>query len=226
MLDLLRSLIMKKLFVVLSIAFLWALGLTVMFAGSTQAAAQVSTAGAIWTWDPATEVGTSRLVRSNGGLSGTFHGTGLPAGQAMTLWFIVFNNPDACNSAPCSVEDLLFNEAAQGDFLWGGGNVIGGSGQGNFGGHLSVGDASRSGFMEIGMPERALGLLNPFTAEVHLAVHSHGPAVPGPTLREQLNSFAGGCDVFLGPFGIAAGPEDVPTDVGECSTIQVSIHYP
>jgi hypothetical protein len=55
--------------------------------------------------------------------------------------------------------------------------------------------------------------------------------VPGPTLASQLSSFTGGCTVFLGDLelpgsGLADGPEDVPDAVGECSTLQASIHLP
>jgi hypothetical protein len=188
-----------------------------------------STHPVFWTWDPATPVGTSTLSRTDAGLSATVQSSGIPAGQAVTLWFIVFNNPSACANDPCNIVDLIFNPAAEGDFLVGGGKVIGDSAQINLGGALQVGDSSGSGFIEIGMPARAIGLTNPRGAEVHLALHSHGPAVPGPTLRDQINSFTGGCQVFLGNGGFAGsgnaeGPKDVPDAVGECSTLQVSVH--
>ena len=74
------------------------------------------------------------------------------------------------------------------------------------------------------MPELAVGLLNPQTAEIQLALHSHGPAGSGQVLKAQLSSFLGGCLVFLGPDGIADGPEDMPDAAGECSTFQYSVH--
>lgn len=70
-----------------------------------------------------------------------------------------------------------------------------------------------------------MGLLDPMSAEVHLLVHGHGPALSGQALKSQLMSFLGGCDVFLGgPDGIADGPGDIPLNVGECSTFQASEH--
>jgi hypothetical protein len=182
-----------------------------------------------WTWDPTTSVGTSTLVRTDTGISATFHSTGLSAGHAVTLWFVIFNSPEACFTTPCGLVDLLFNEDAEGDFLIGAGQVIGRSGSGNFGAHLRVGDIRGSAFPEIGMPERSIGLINPRTAQVGLLLHSHGPKVPGAVLASQLSSFTGGCDVFLGDLelpgsGIADGPEDVPQAVGECSTLQASVH--
>lgn len=188
-----------------------------------------STQPVIWTWDASTPIGASTLVRTDTGVSGTFHSAGLPAGQAVTLWFIVFNDPSECSDDPCSIVDLIFNPDAEGDFLVGGGHVIGGSGRANFGGSVQVGDTSGSGFVEIGMPDRAIGLTNPRGAEVHLALHSHGPAVAGQSLRGQISSYTGGCESFLGNggfagSGIADGPEDVPDAVGECSTLQASVH--
>jgi hypothetical protein len=85
-----------------------------------------------------------------------------------------------------------------------------------------VNDTSGSGLAEVG--GTAVGLLHPATAEVMLALHSHGPAMSGQTLKQQLSSFLGGCQMFLGPDGIADGPEDMPVSPGECSTFQYSIH--
>jgi len=201
---------------------------TITATAASAAPATQSTHPVVWTWDPTTPIGTSTLVRTDAGLSATIQSSGIPAGQAVTLWFIVFNNPSACAGDPCSIVDLIFNPAAEGDFLVGGGRVTGGT-QTSLGGGLQVGDTSGSGFIEIGMPGRAIGLTNPRGAEVHLALHSHGPAVAGETLRDQISSFTGGCRVFLGNggfagSGIADGPEDVPDAVGECSTLQASVH--
>lgn len=201
------------------------LSLTLGLGVASAAAADRSTSNVYWTWDTSSPVGESTLTRTDAGISATFQTEGLLANQAVTMWFIVVNNPAACNATPCSIEDLLFNEAAQGDFLFGAGKITGGSGVGHFGGSLRVGDVSGSGFIEIGMPERAVGLLDPRGAEVHLALHSHGPALTGQALKSQISSFLGGCEVFLGnQFGIADSPAAVPSAPGECSTFQVSVH--
>ena len=155
----------------------------------------------------------------------------------MTLWFIVFNNPEECVEGPymCSPADLGANRAAEGDFLLATGHVIGADGNATFGGHLNVGDVSGSGLAEIGgcVPGfegcgGPVGLNNPEGALVILAVHSHGPALHGQDLHSQISSYVGGCTVFIGtvPGGFAAGPSEVPDDVGECSTIQISPHAP
>jgi hypothetical protein len=189
-----------------------------------------STEPVVQTWD-GTQVGSSTLVRTDAGLSASFKSSGLPAGQAVTLWFVIFNNPSACGG-PCGLADLLDPaQAAQGDFLVGAGHVVGDRGTANFGAQLSVGDVRGSAFPEIGMPDRPIGLTNPRGAQVGLLLHSHGPMVPGQVLASQLSSFTGGCTVFLGDLelpgsGIADSADDVPDAVGECSTLLASVHAP
>ena len=185
-----------------------------------------STESVYWWWEGVNAIGSSTLTRTPNGISANYQAGGLPAHQAMTLWFIVFNNPSGCSTSPCSVPEDVFNPDAQADFLVGGGHVTGNGADGTFSGYLPVGDASGSGMPEIGFPELALGLLDPMNAEVVLAIHSHGPAMTGQALVEQISSFTGGCTSFLGPNGFASGPADIPANTGECSTIQRSVHQP
>lgn len=180
-------------------------------------------------WDPATVVGEASLIRTDAGLTATLLSSDLPAGQAVTLWFIVFNNPSAC-AGMCGLADLLGNEA-EADFLVGGGHVTGADGTGGFGGHLAVGDTSGSAFLELGVPSRAIGVTNPWGAQVTILLHSHGPAMTGADLVSQMSSFTGGCSVFQGDLelpgsGLADGPEDIPDAPGECSTFQGTAFLP
>src|ERR687897_185194 len=57
------------------------------------------------TWDSATVLGGSALVRNEHGVSGVFQTSNLPPGSAVTLWFGVFNNPAACATHPCTPDD-------------------------------------------------------------------------------------------------------------------------
>jgi hypothetical protein len=217
---------MRRTLTVLALAGV--LCLTVGIGGALAAPAARSTQPVTPLWDAATVVGTSTLIRTDAGISASVRTSGLPAGQALTLWFVIFNNPSAC-PATCGLADLLFNPDAEGDFLVGGGHVVGADGSAGFGGNLMVGDIAGSGFPEIGMPDRPIGLSNPWGAQVALLLHSHGPAMTGESLASQISSFTGGCAVFLGDLelpgsGLADGPEDVPDAVGECSTIQGSLH--
>lgn len=153
----------------------------------------------------------------------------------MTLWFIVFNNPELCGVEPnigsdyCTPLDLGLEADAKGDFFFASGHVIGKSGKGNFGGHLNVGDMSGSGLAEMmGCQDCTPGLIDSEKALVVLAIHDHGPAQTGQTLKEQIGSFLGGCvgDFNGNEFGFATGEQDLPDAEGECSTIQFSPHPP
>lgn len=176
-----------------------------------------------WWWDDGTTTGRSVLVRTDDGLRGVFTTSGLTPGDAVTLWFIVFNNPAACLTSPCSVPADVFTEEAGADFYWGDGRIIGSTGRARFVGSLAVGQTAYSGKVEIGVGD-AVPLTSPHGAEVVLAVHSHGPASTGDELSAQLDSFTGGCLVFNGVDGFATGPADLPDAAGECATLQRSLH--
>jgi len=187
--------------------------------------AQKSTENVYWWWDTDNPVGTAKLIRNSSGLTAVFDTSELPAGQAVTLWFIIFNNPEHCANDPCLPPADLFTPGVQGDFHFASGHVTGGSGNTSFAGRLNVGDTTGSGRVELGIDD-GFGLIDPYKAEVLLALHSHGPALSGQDLKKQISSFSGGCEVFLDPDnnGFANGPEDVPDAVGECSTMQFSLH--
>jgi hypothetical protein len=85
----------------------------------------VTTAPAYWNWDPATPAGSSMLVRTEAGLSFTYSASSLPAGQVVTVWIVVFNNPENCSTSPCSMPADVFNPDTHADFLYGGGHVPG-----------------------------------------------------------------------------------------------------
>lgn len=195
-------------------------------AAGTAQAGDSTHRGVSWTWGDEVPQAGSLLVRSASGLTATFNTAGLTPGNAVTLWFIVFNNPAACydGAGNCTILDLMFNFlATEADFHFGGGNVVGAAGMSNFAGHLNVGDELRSGSAEFGYP--AVPLSNPAGADVLLALHSHGPKQTGTVLKAQLSSFLGGCGAFVGDaFGWATGPGDLALAPGECSTVQVSYH--
>jgi len=204
------------------------LGITIALAASASAFAggARSLAPAFNIWDPTDVVGTSAVVRTDNSVSASISSLELPPGQAFTMWIVVFNNPEFCATRPCGSPDL-FDPDVEGDALFGGGHVVGGSGMGTFAGQVSLGDVSGSALVEIGFPEYAVGLLDPYGAEVHVLLHSHGPRQTGTTLKQQISSFTGGCTTVLGDaYAIAQGPDHIPDAVGECSTIQASIHMP
>ena len=227
----------RKSFVLLAVALVVGL-----LAVGTVLAAEPTERPVFWSWDignpEATPIGASGLVRTGSGLSANLHADGLTPGNAVTLGFVVFNYPGLCSDGRCGPDDMGLNKPAQGDFMYGGGHVIGGSGKGNFGGHLKVGDTSRSGLAERlvqrGVCEEGQecptpGLTNPNGALVILALHDHGPALTGQALKAQISTFLGDCHTgdIGNAEGFATGPWDLPIPAGGyCSTIIRSPHMP
>lgn len=136
---------------------------------------------------------SSTINRNKNGITVNFKTNGLIPGNAYTLWFVVFGEAPGPPS---------HTHAA--------GHIVDESGNGNFSGHLSAGDLFDN--MNV--------FNNPLTAEVHLALRTHGPAQPG-MIAEQIQTINGGCTS-----GFPSGPVLHPDsdEVGYCANIQVAIH--
>lgn len=146
----------------------------------------------------------------------------LPHGHVMTLWWIIFNNPELCNEGagpPCGLPDL-FEPAVAPACPFADGSLVGGDGTARFQNWISVDDEFRDSCLPaIGSPAPEVGLLNPEGAEVHLVVRSHGPRVPG-LVGEQRSTFAGGCVENLMPVW------DPNLEEGQCSDLQFAVFPP
>lgn len=117
-------------------------------------------------------VGVSWLVRSHRGAYAVLRTRGVPRGDAVTIWAVVFNDPAACEG-PCDAADLG-NPAAQAASVLFDGAVIR-RGAAWFRGRVS--------------PE---ALTAPDRAEIHLVVRTHGPVIPG-LVEEMTSTLNGGC---------------------------------
>lgn len=162
--------------------------------------------------------GTSVLRRTKKGLTVNYKTDALIPGHTYTMWWVIFNNPEACATTPCTMSDFMNAAEVQPVLIYGAGHLVGESGKGNFSSHLKVGDDTGSINELLGLPE-VEGLLedNTFSAEVHMIIRSHGPAIPG-LIDEQIRVFTGGCSVDFDPF------TEIPDEEGECGDVEVSIH--
>ena len=102
--------------------------------------------------------GTASLVRTDNGISMTFHTSGLPAGDAVTIWWILLDGQ---------------GNVVSGQFA--DGHVVGGDGVGSFAGHLARGDTS--GCFHPLFP--CAGLTDPRGQTVVLLARVHGEKDPG-----------------------------------------------
>ncbi len=164
------------------------------------------------------EGASSTLVRTGSGLSARFHTVGLPAGEAFTVWFIVFNDPDGCTApitgvSRCGPPDL-FNPAAMAGAFTMGGHVVGSGGPATIAGSLHVGDMRKAlTFGPDAPPAVPNALTNPMGAEVILVLLRHGPWTPGSP--EQIQTFWA-CNLPPGPGSTPFG----------CQETQASVHGP
>jgi hypothetical protein len=146
------------------------------------------------------------LARNDHGVFMSVDTVGLTPGHAVTMWYVVFNDPDRCSGEGCG-EDDVFNLDADGKFidnadgsppmnmdaikdigisvLRADGLIIDADGRAQFRGHLPVGDKAEAVF--------GPGLLDAQRAEVHAVVRSHMQAIPGQA-NAMVNSMNGGCD--------------------------------
>ena len=160
------------------------------------------------------EVGKARLYRHRRGVSMTLYSKALIPGHAYTIWWVVFNEPNQCDAAPCGESDIG-KPAVKCEILYATGKVVKRGTLGYFRAYLKEGDNAGSINDVFGLPEYG-GLLDSKKAEVHLVVRSHGPAIPGQ-IRDQIGSFGGGCTTDLPAF------TEVPDEVGECADIQFAV---
>ena len=151
---------------------------------------------------------TSMLTRNTEGVALVLDTTDLTPGDAYTVWWVLFNNPAACATAPCKGSDLS-NPETVGMVGYATGGVVEASGQAHFEATLTMGDNSIALDNGDGFPfelvEPAPGLINPMRAEIHAVVRTHGTALGDPT--EQLTTFGGGCNP-------------------ECTNVQAALHLP
>lgn len=158
---------------------------------------QMSTSDVIWfpgtTWEGQSIAGASSSYSAyEDGISAALDTSGLQPGHAVTLWVVIFNNPELCANGEgglrCGEGDLLIfggDPAIEGSVLYGAGHVVGPDGQGHFGTYVAPGDTAH---VVVDGP----GLTNPLGADVHLVVRDHGPVQAG-LLGEALSTFGGGC---------------------------------
>lgn len=209
----------------------WGLGLALLAAlalatlavptGAAQAATAGDSTSPVLTMPPPqpSVVGSSTLVRTDSGLSATLKTTGLRPGHVVTLWWVVFNDPNRCEAgipgmSRCGPDDA---HAGRGGVspIHAAGRIVDEDGTADYGAHTRIGETSRA----LAGP----GLVNPRGAEVILVLKSHGPKLPH-LVSDQLRTFAGGCaDQSDAPRG---APPELVGEPGpnDCAEIQFSVH--
>jgi hypothetical protein len=150
----------RRILVALALVGLLSVVLISRAGAATQSTSPVTTfAGAT--------VGSSTLNRSDGAISFSLQTSGLQAGHAVTIWWMLFN-PDKSVSVQYAA-----------------GHVIDEGGAAEFGGELQEGDTR-------GVVNGGPGLLDAQGADVVLVVRDHGPKDPD-RVEEQTHTI-GACN--------------------------------
>jgi hypothetical protein len=176
--------------------------------------------------EPDTPIGESTLRRTADSVFATFGASDVPSGHAITLWWVVFNQPKECSPPGCGDDDIyrdgdpaagLDDDAiAAADVVAGfaSGTVAADDGSILLSARLAAGDPGTEVIYGDGPLLEVAGL----AAEVHLVARSHGPAIPGLVV-DQISAHDGGCTALL-------SPPEVADAAGECVDLQFSVHRP
>lgn len=183
----------------------------------------------------------SMLERGDDEVATRIRTTGSP-GHALTIWYVLFNAPEHCNTGACGEDDLFvggdpkngFNtaqiEAARISVVFGGdGDVINPGGRVALDGGLAEGEVpSGPAQVVIGLDaDGALarqevtgavttGLEDAQATEIHIVLQDHGPAHEDPELLEsQLTGFRTACNP-------TPASDDPPE--GSCDDVQFAVH--
>lgn len=163
--------------------------------------------------DDSIEESLAVLVRNHDEVVMMLHTSQMEPGNAVTAWWVIFNNPEACSDGICNGDDLPQNGGApevEAAMIFADGQIVSDNGAARFTSRLSVADTSNAYAFE------TLGLTDVEQAEIHLVVRTHGQALEdGDLLTAQLSTLNGGCENGSEESGLA-GPNT-------CSNIQSAI---
>jgi len=184
-----------------------------LIAGAAVAAGHLApsttdTQNVYWFADETDTGGNSFLTRTDGMVLAVVEAEELTPGDAYTLWWVVFNNPDACSDPGCGEDDIFAGDdlniegiqEAQIGIGNATGNVAKADGTAEFGGRLKKNDTSGAHdiVFPAGLTGDALLTVSGNDAEVHVIVQSHGQARGGPQLLNQLTYLEAGCTPLCG----------------------------
>jgi hypothetical protein len=169
---------------------------------------------------PVSADAVATLVRRPSGVSFTFQTHNLRAGHAYTIWFIAINNSSACSVAPCPGAELILDDTVNAQVTYGAGHVFGAGGRATFAGSVSAGLLDNPWF-----PQRD-GLIDPLTAEIHLTLNDHGPALAG-YMPGMIHTYRAGCtDASLPGIFPATAKADGEAGPNACQLYQVAAFVP
>lgn len=138
--------------------------------------------------DDVVEGAQAVMVSSEAGVAGIFTTSNLVPGHVYTMWVAIINKPEACELKDvdhCTPGDVVGrSDVVESDVTLGDGMVASADGTATFRTFIPTGDVGRSWIGN--------GLTNPMGAEIHFALHDHGPEIDGK-IAEMLTTAREGC---------------------------------
>jgi hypothetical protein len=135
----------------------------------------------------------SMLTRRQSSLYARVNTSNLDPQSPYTLWAVIFNRPEFCQTSPCGEADLPVSPGhdprVEATILFAGGGVADANGGGDFIGRVFV----DSNGVVTGDRLMGIGVLDTQRAEVHIVLRSHGYPI-GEEIFTAISSFAGGCN--------------------------------
>lgn len=179
----------------------------------TTAVAQTDEQPLLWFADASDTGGTTFLTRLDESMLVSAEVQGLTPGDAITFWWVVWNNPAGCSDGICGDDEfnpgneglLQTSQAVVGNAS---GNLVKSNGTLEFGAVLRKNtNDDHQVLFGAGFASPFLLTVDPEDAEVHLVVQKHGQGRGGEKLREQLTYFEANC-------------------TPSCADVQFSVHPP
>ncbi|MCP4385287.1 MAG: hypothetical protein GY798_28400 [Hyphomicrobiales bacterium] len=158
----------------------------------------------------------ARLTATDEGMFVGLDTKGLTAGNVHTLWLVVINEPTACETEKCTSRDVLKrSDEVRSDVGYAGGIIVGEDGTGSFAWYQQAG--------ELDGPWFGYGLNDPTSAEVHLVINDHGPAIEG-RVADMLSTYRDGCmdESIPGPMPATARAQGEPGP-NQCRLVQFTV---
>ena len=176
-------------------AFISRVVLTAMFVCGS-AVADTDTQSVLRFADGMDTGGLSHLTRTGDTILVTIEVEGLVPGDAVTLWWVVFNNPAGCTAPFCGTDDDFTEEGIMNAQIGVGnasGNVVKSNGTMELGGALRKMENHDHQILFGAAFGAYLLTVDPDDAEVHMVLQNHGQGRGGEKLREQLTYFEANC---------------------------------
>jgi hypothetical protein len=143
----------------------------------------------------------------------------LPPGPH-TMWWIVWNNPEACGADGCNDADFGV-PGVDVDIGYADGMVVRADGRGHFNAKLREGQDLPGFPPELGWTT-GTGLRDAQRSEIHLVLRSHGPSIRG-IVRDMVSTLHGGCDYSVFGGLVPEGSVGIPGP-NTCVDMQFAVH--